>query len=174
MTCCFLGHRLLYCDISSRLYDYIEYLIKIGYTKFLMTTHGDFSNLALSQCKFLKKKYNNIEIIVVITSLSNLKKDKNGFSNLNNYNDVQTKFYEIENIYFKQQIIESNKNMVEESDLVVSYFNPKIIKSGAKLAINYAKKLNKPIINLFKPSDNNFFSLSPEEKTEFIANFIKK
>jgi len=59
----------------------------------------------------------------------------------------------IEDLYFKRQIIESNKQMIDTCDTLVCYVDLKKYKSGAKMAINYAKRNGLKIINLYDEKD---------------------
>ena len=151
-TCCFFGHKTIFNkeNLYERLKIEVENLIKVGFSSFLVGTHGEFDKIALSVCKELKVKHNHINICVVLTSLNKLIK-KDGFSDVDFYKDrnIETLYYPIENIHFKQKIIFSNHCMIDDSDIVVCYVNMSKQQSGAKQAIKYAQKKNKEIINLF-------------------------
>ena len=58
-------------------------------------------------------------------------------------------FYNIEEQHYKNRIIFTNKKMVDNSDLIICYFNMNSYKSGAKNTVKYALKQGKNIINLF-------------------------
>lgn len=149
-TCALFGHRIvLDNDLENKLYSEIEKLILKGTLDFLIGSHGDFDKLALSVCKKLKKKY-QINITIVFTTLNAFIKKDFDLSRADCYCDINTKVYDIENIHFKKKIIVSNQKMVNESDIVVCYINSNKNYGGAIKVLEYATKLNKPIINLYK------------------------
>jgi len=175
---CFFGHRNLWGkDVRERLKTEVESHLD-DEVHCLIGTHGEFDSLALSVCRDLRKTYSNIKITVVFTSLNVLKKDKElEYSIADNYDDVQTMIYDIEEEYFKNQIVVSNRKMVDDSDIVICYVDMKEYRSGAKRAVNYAKKQGKTIINLFDEKDRPFYGMSEEEKKaewEKLTNLINK
>ena len=149
---CFIGHRDFYKD--DLLKNEIENQIKQGADFFTMGTHGKFDQLALWFCKEFRKKYENIKIEVVITSFNKLKKilihdDIYGKEYYDPYKDVDTVMFEIEELYFKKRITESNKQMIDGCDVLVCYVNPKKTYGGAKFALDYATKKGLKIVNLY-------------------------
>lgn len=124
----FIGHRnVLDISLREKLYKVVEKQILDGNYCFIMGTHGEFDKLALSVCRELKKIYANISIEVVLTSMASLKKkiyDGEQFSDLSTfklkhpdfededfkhleifseYDDVQTKMYDIEQEHYKKK-----------------------------------------------------------------------
>lgn len=163
---CFAGHRYLSVkNIDERLKDAIEREILNGAETFLIGTYGDFDLLALSICKTLKTYHKNIEICVVINSLSQLNR-----LNLD-LKEIHTVMYDIGDVYFKQKIIATNQQMIKNSDVIICYVDEKKIKSGAKITLNYARKYNKKIINLFQEQDNLFYNKSEIEKRNMFEKF---
>ena len=153
-TIAFFGHRRIFnkATIKTRLIEVFKEIIPQGFTRILIGSHGDFDKLALSTSLEYKKHFDkNIEINVVLTSLSFLTKDQYGYGKLDFYKEkgCETIFYDIEEVYYKNRIIFSNKKMIDESDLIICFVDMKSYNSGAKTAINYAIKENKKIINLF-------------------------
>ena len=53
--------------------------------------------------------------------------------------------------------------MVDDSDVVIAYVNFKEYRSGAKRAVNYAKKQKKTVINLYREEDEPFYGMTREE-----------
>ena len=119
-----------------------------------MGTHDDFDKLALSMCRELRKIYTDIIIEVVITSLNQIKPkielDNFGISYYYPYDDVLTVMYNIEEEYFKRKIITSNKQMIDACNILICYVDTQKNQSGAKTALNYAKRKGLKIINLFE------------------------
>lgn len=151
---CFLGHRYVNkFKIESKLYNLIESEILNGNTHFSMGTKGDFNALTLKICRKLRDKYPFIEIEVIITSLCTIKKEvyEDNLGKIvypSNYDDVKTIMYDIEEIYFKRRIIESNYRMIDNSDVLICFVDVKR-SGGAKYGYKYALKNKKEIINLF-------------------------
>lgn len=157
-TISFFGHREIFNKnaVKQRLLKELERLIPQGYTKILIGYHGSFNALSLSVCLYYKRNVNkNININVVFTSFSLLKKDEYGNSRIDFYkdNDCETLFYDIEDIHYKNRITYSNKKMVDESDIIICYVDMNSYKSGAKTAVKYALKQNKKVINLYDKDD---------------------
>lgn len=153
----FIGHRNIFDKtLKDRLKKEVQNLIDSGYTTFTMGTHGDFDKMSLEVCREFRKHNPDIQIEVVITSLHTIEHkiedDTFGKAEYTPYEDVQTIMYEIEDVYFKKQITESNKQMIDNSDILVCYVNNKSLNSGSKRAYNYAKKKGLQIVNLFTSS----------------------
>lgn len=178
----FIGHRnVLDISLREKLYKVVEKQVLDGNCHFIMGTHGEFDKLALSVCRELKKIYPNISIEVVLTSITPLKKkiyDGEQFSDLSTfklkhpdfededfkhleifseYDDVQTKMYDIEQEHYKKRITTSNKKMIDESGTAICYVDCDRSRSGAKLTYKYAQKKGLKTINLFKSFFNAFF-----------------
>lgn len=157
---CFIGHRKIFENVKEKLKNAIENEIKNGCKFFTMGTHGDFDKVALSVCRDLRKKYKEIQIEVVITSLKTIAPiidcDKIfGDEKYIPFADVQTIMYDIEEEHYKRKIIASNKKMIDNCDTLICYVNKKHNPSGANLAMNYAERKGIKIINLY----NENFSL---------------
>ena len=146
---CFIGHRWLpEITVKPILEKEIRKQLDNGNRQFAMGTHGDFDKLALSVCRQLRHEYPDMIIEVVLTSLHpiNLRYEDKTYSL---YDDVKTVIYNIEETHFKQRINESNKQMINYSDILICYVNTNYTNSGAKTAYNYAKRKGLEIINLY-------------------------
>ena len=133
----FIGHRdFLPGDIEERLSAVVQKEIDSGCRYFIVGSHGEFDRVALGVCKLMRQIYPEIKIEVAITSFNQ------------DYYDVETVMFEIEEVYYKRRIIESNKQMVDACDVLICYVRPNSWRSGAKQILNYAKSKNKKIINI--------------------------
>ncbi len=124
----FIGHRQL-CGkgIYQRIENSIEEIIlEQGCNNFTMGTYGEFDNLALNACRNLRKKYKDINIEIVFTSLHKIDK----YSDY--YRDVSTVIYEIEDAHFKTQITLSNRLMIDTCDTLICYVDEKKTKAKQK------------------------------------------
>lgn len=176
----FIGHRQVFQEkAKERLVKAIQDEIDDGCRIFAMGTHGQFDALALWKCKVFREKYPDIEIEVIITSyhkvankLVDVITDEYGekefiYDKNINYTDVKTKMFEIEDIHPKRQITESNKQMIDECDTLICYVDPKSYKSGAKTAMNYAKRKSKKIINTYDERDEATYGMTKEQRKEY-------
>lgn len=152
----FIGHSIFYVK-QDMLLNAIENEIKSGCKFFTMGTHGNFDEQALSACLKLRHKYKDITIELVFTSLHKFYKGEhreNGKLQYSIYDNVETIFYDVEMYHYKQKIIESNKRMIDKCDTLICNYIPDR-RGGTKIAVDYAKKKGKRIINLYeepKPS----------------------
>ena len=184
--CCFLGHRdYIYPQAIERTINAIQYVIDNGCRSFTMGTHGNYDELALSECRSFRTKYKDIKIEVILTSYHKIEKKvlftyKNDdgeieeFVDTPPYSDVNTTMFEIEDLYFKRQITESNKQMIDDCDAVICYVNPKREKSGAKKALKYAQKIGLTIINCYDEKDEPTYGMTEEQKKEYFKEFMAK
>ena len=111
-------------------------------SKFYLGGYGDFDSLCLRTLRELKKEFQDIELIFITPYI-----DKN-YSKLEfakyHYDDVI--FPPLESVPRKFAILKRNEWMVDSADLVIAYV--KYSWGGAAKTLEYAKRKNKPIINL--------------------------
>ena len=162
----FIGHRYIYCsNIKERLQTVIEEQIADGCKCFMMGTHGEFDDMALSACRVARCIHSELKIEVVLTSYHIIEK-KDEFENVP-YQDVETIMYDIEDEHFKRQITLCNRKMIDECDTLICYVDTKRSPSGAKTAMNYAKRKGLRIINLFREEDDPTYGMSDDEKKKY-------
>ena len=142
--CSFAGHsRFVECRLDfEKLINTLQELINNGVEEFLVGNHGEFDRMALHACLFLKKNNPQIKVTKVFSSINALLKEPTN-------KNIQNICYDIEEVHFKRKITQTNEIMIEKSDVVVCYVDEQITHSGAKNSLNYAKKKNKKIINLY-------------------------
>lgn len=146
-TITFISHRFIFdTQLENKLLNQLLTQINYGNINYLVGYHGEFDKLVLNTCTKLQETYKQISITVAVTSFSQLKK----FDNQDNPNiKINTIKYDIENVFYKRRILESNKKMIEDSDILICYANPDYFNSGAKTILNYAKRKKIKIINLY-------------------------
>ncbi len=184
---CFIGHRKIgFGPIRERLKNAIQEEINGGCKFFTMGTHGEFDNMALSVCRELRNIHKDIEIEVVLTSYHSVEnklleviKHENGeielmHENYNYYDDVKTIMYDIEDEHFKKQITVSNRRMIDSCDSIICYVDKKRTPSGAKTAMNYAKRQGLKIINLYDEKDEPTYGMTKEQREEYYKNLLKE
>ncbi|MCH5316227.1 MAG: hypothetical protein J1E81_09950, partial [Eubacterium sp.] len=86
--------------------------------------------------------------------------------------DVKTVMYDIEDTHFKRQITLSNQLMINSCDTLICYVNENAYRSGAKIALNYAKKQGLKIINLWREEDQPFYNMSKEQIDEYMKEIL--
>ena len=75
MKTAFVEHRQIFAnDINEQLLKAVEAEIQNGCRSFTMGTHGRFDKLFLWACRQLRKRYSDLEIEVVLTSLHSFDK----------------------------------------------------------------------------------------------------
>ncbi len=170
MKTAFIGHRQIFArNIEEKLTDAIRTEIESGCRTFTMGTHGAFDRLALSVCKRLRSDYKDLEIEVVITSLNSIK--ENAYSS---FDGVKTTMYDIENAHYKQQIILSNRQMIDTCDTLICYVDTSAYRSGAKTALNYAIKHGLKIVNLYREEDQPYYGMTKEQAEEYLQSEYDK
>ena len=166
-ACCFFGHRLVPFSLKGPLTERIQKAIQEGYQTFYIGNHGDFDDLALSLCIDLRKQYPQIKIIVVLTSFSALESryhDEFGEHVAKRYQDVETCFFDIEEVHYKQRITESNQQMAKRCNLAICYVDERRSRSGALRALKFARKNGCRIENLFTPMESPLFPILNNNK----------
>ncbi len=180
MNVCFIGHRKIgFGPIRDRLVRAVEEEIKNGGDCFKVGTHGEFDTMTLGVLREARRNHSNIKIEVVLTSLKKTEKqllydDEFGKECYAPYKDVETIMFEIEEEHFKRQIIVSNRKMIDECDTLICYVNKKHNPSGAKLAMNYAKRKGLKIINLYRETDEPTYGMTDEQKQEYYEGVFSK
>ena len=149
---CFIGHRNIdYIAIKEKLKEVVKEEIENGCKFFTMGNHGRFDRLAYEVCSELRRTFKDIEIEVVVTTLSQTKTivEYYGFDNYVLPNDVKTVMYDIEEEHFKRRITVSNQKMIDFCDTLIACVDEKKAYGGAIAAFKYAKKKGKKIKNIY-------------------------
>lgn len=171
----FIGHRQIFANtLSERLTEAITKQIQNGCINFTMGSHGDFDNLALSCCQKLHSIYPDINIELVITSLNGIKTNCAATDGSSPFFGVKTVMFDIEETHYKRQITLSNQKMIDGCDTMICYVDEKTYRSGAKTALNYAKRKGLRIINLYLEEDTTFYGMTQEEIKDYLdAQYAK-
>ena len=151
-VCCFIGHRTINEteELKSRLLGIIENLIlsqKVD--TFLFGSKSRFDDLCLELVTEIKGKYPHVKRVYVRAEYPYIN-DRYKSYLLKSYDDT----------YFPEKIIsarkaayvERNCEMIDKSQFCVIYYNeqnlPVTRKSGTKIALDYALKREKQIIQI--------------------------
>ncbi len=151
-TCCFIGHREINEteELKTKLRETIERLItEENVDTFLFGSGSSFNTLCLELVTEIKEKYPHIKRIYVRAEFPYITEQYTAYL-LKSYDET----------YYPEKIIgagraayvERNREMINNSSFCVVYYNeenlPTTRKSGTKIALDYAVKKRKTIINL--------------------------
>ena len=151
-TCCFLGHRTIKEteELKERLYEIVERLIvEKSVDTFLFGSKSRFNSLCHETVTLIKEKYPHIKRVYVRAEYPNISE---------HYKNYLLESYE--ETYYPEKVLNSgrisyvkrNYVMIENSYYCIVYYDeqstPTTRKSGTKIALDYAIKKCKRIINL--------------------------
>ena len=165
MQACFIGHRNIVKteNLVCLLTETIISLINNGVTSFLFGSKSDFDNLSWEIVTSLKEKFPFIKRVYVRSSFMQIDEA---------YKKYLLEYYE--ETYFPNKLknagklsyVERNFEMIDKSSFCIFYYNPEYtplmkkpcnnmvkpsrLRSGTKIAYEYAIKKKKEIINLYK------------------------
>ena len=138
MTVAFCGHAQISQSekIEKWLYDVTQKLIEQGATTFYLGGYGAFDSLAASVLREQKKRYPQIELILVLAYL-NTGRNTSGYDG--------TVYPPLETVPRRFAISHRNRWMVESADVVVAY----VLRDwgGAAATLRCAKQKKKQIIS---------------------------
>ena len=138
MTVAFCGHAQLSQSekIETWLYDVTQKLIEQGATTFYLGGYGAFGSLAASVLREQKKRYPQIELILVLAYL-NTGRDTSGYDS--------TVYPPLETVPRRFALSHRTRWMVESADVVVAY----VLHDwgGAATTLRCAKQKKKQIVS---------------------------
>ena len=142
--CTFFGHRDAPSDIECLMEKQIRKLItEENVDTFWIGGHGNFDSLATKVLNKVQEEFPHISIIIIIAYPRQLHKYDKIFPF--DFFDYPP---EVEASPYKFAISARNCYMAKNTDFVIGYINREY--GGAYEVFQYAKKLNKNIINLAK------------------------
>ena len=137
MNVTFCGHTQIWQseEIEKWLFHVTQSLIEQGATTFYLGGYGAFDSLAASVLREQKKRYRNIELILVLAYL-NTGRGTSGYDS--------TVYPPLETVPRRFAISHRNRWMVEAADVVVAY----VLHDwgGAATTLRYAKQKDRKII----------------------------
>ena len=151
-TCCFIGHRKINEteELKSKLKEIIEKLIVYeNVDTFLFGSKSLFNSLCQETVTEMKEKYPHIKRIYVRAEYPDINEHYKNYL-LESYEDT----------YYPEKIlnsgraayVERNYEMINKSYYCIVYYDepnaPTIRKSGTKIALDYAVKKEKQVINI--------------------------
>ena len=151
-TCCFFGHRKINEteELKSKLKEIIEKLIvDENVDTFLFGSKSRFNSLCLELVTEIKEKYPHIKRIYVRAEYPDINEQ---------YTNYLLESYE--ETYYPEHIrdsgraayVERNYKLIDKSNYCIVYYDepnaPTTRKSGTKIALDYAVKKEKQIINI--------------------------
>ncbi|MGN0824723.1 MAG: hypothetical protein ACI4MB_06690 [Candidatus Coproplasma sp.] len=160
-ACCFIGHRTIADteNVTQRIKSVINQLLSQGIRKFMLGSNSKFNELCLAALSGYKHDYPDIIRINVRSQYPYISEQYTNYL-LKEYD--QTLFPEgLENAG-KACHIERNLFMIDHSLICIFYYNETYapmqknsargcqLKSGTKIAFDYAIKKGKKVINLYQ------------------------
>ncbi len=151
MVSCFFGHRTINetAELKSKLNEIIEKLIlERQVDTFLFGSKSQFNSLCQETVAQIKEKYPHIKRVYVRAEYPVINDDYENYL-LQSYEET----YYPENLVGAGRAIYIKRNfeMIDKSNFCVAFFDKEKAapKSGTRMAVNYAAKKGKKIINLF-------------------------
>ena len=150
--CCFFGHRTINEteELKTKLIEIIEKLIvENSVDTFLFGSKSRFNSMCIKLVTEIKEKYPHIKRIYVRAEYPDISEQ---------YTNYLLESYE--GTYYPEHIrssgraayVERNYKMIDKSNYCIVYYDepnaPTTRKSGTKIALNYAVKKEKQIINI--------------------------
>ena len=151
-TCCFFGHRKINEteELKSKLIEIIEKLIvENSVDTFLFGSKSRFNSLCQETVTELKEKYPHIKRVYVRAENPYIDESYEAYL-LESYED--TYFPKLVLGAGKASYVKRNYEMINKSHYCIVYYDeqnaPTTRKSGTKIALDYALKKGKRIINI--------------------------
>ncbi len=165
-TCCFFGHRKVPNSeaLRKKLHNIVEELIvSEGYDTFLFVSKSEFNSLCREVLSELKERHPHIKRVYVRAEYPEINDDYKAYL-LQSYEET---YYTPRAINAgRAAYVERNYEMIDKSDLCVVCYNESYsppekkntsphlplseVRSGTRIAYNYAIQKKKRIINVFK------------------------
>ena len=151
-TCCFIGHRDIKEteELKLKLYEIIEKLItENSVDTFLFGSKSRFNSLCRETVTEIKEKYPHIKRIYVRAEYPDINEQ---------YTNYLLEVFE--DTYYPEHIrnsgkaayVERNYEMIDKCHYCIVYYDelgaPTTRKSGTKIALDYAVKKGKQVINI--------------------------
>jgi uncharacterized phage-like protein YoqJ len=142
-TCCFFGHRNIFCtnELLPLVIEKAEQLILSGFDSFLFGGYGDFDNLCFHAIQTLKPKHPQIKTVFVQAYYNPHESDMEYFKSKHD----EVTFPEIDTPA-RFAISRRNQIMIDMSDYCIFYVGCSF--GGAYQALQYARRKKKPFLNL--------------------------
>lgn len=155
-SCCVIGHRKI--DFTNKRIEKVKQILEdlilnSGVCDFLFGSNSQFNDLCYNLILQLKEKYPYIKTIFYPTL-----KEMPKLNDINKgYDGVVVKDY-VHHTDYKYSYVLRNKSLIDDSDICLFYYNSSEmllaegagykVKSGTKIAYEYAQYRDKKIINI--------------------------
>lgn len=150
-TCCFFGHRVINEteELKSKLIEVIEKLIaEENADTFLFGSKSRFNSLCLEAVTEIKEKYPHIKRIYVRAEYPDIDEQ---YASYLSENYEETYYPEHIRSSGRAVYVERNCEMIDKSRFCIIYYDeqnaPTTRKSGTEIALDYAVKKGKEIVN---------------------------
>lgn len=152
-ACAFTGHRVIPKDrkkeLEKALFDTLKALYEEGVTEFIAGGALGFDTLAEKVVLTLKKEYPDIVLRLILPCRNQDDLWKIGDKAV--YRDILKKADSVEyvtDVYTDGCMLERNRRMVDNASVLVAFYDGRQ-RSGTAMTVNYARKKELRIINVF-------------------------
>lgn len=135
-------------NLSNILKEELYKQIEKGVNVFLVGNCGAFDNLAYEVCRQISNYCQDVEIIKVFTSISELLNCPLTIYGNGSVDRIFSTIYDIEEIEGANRLAVTNLKMVEDSDIILTFLNLASCSKSDKQIWDYAIKLKKEVVNL--------------------------
>lgn len=145
MIISFCGHSEIFDEdnLVNKILDILQTEINGEPVTFYLGGYGDFDYIAKQSCLKYKKLFPSAKLYFVTPYLND--KYLQNFEHYSKGYDGSI-YPEIENTPKRYAILERNKWMMKQADIIIAYVNCSF--GGAFKSLEYARKINKKYINL--------------------------
>ena len=150
-TVAFFGHRYIdnFFAVESKLEELIrDLLCNKQYVEFVVGRNGDFDQMVSSTVLRLKRNVRDDNSALRLVLPYPTAEFENNEDSFYKYYDEIEICEESSKAHFKSAMQIRNRNMVDRADLIICYIERH--EGGAYQAIQYAKKMEKQVINVYE------------------------
>ena len=150
-TVAFFGHRYIdnFFVVESKLEELIrDLLCNKQYVEFVVGRNGDFDQMVSSTVLRLKRNVRDDNSALRLVLPYPTAEFENNEDSFYKYYDEIEICEESSKAHFKSAMQIRNRNMVDRADLIICYIERH--EGGAYQSIQYAKKMEKQVINVYE------------------------
>ena len=150
-TVAFFGHRYIdnFFAVESKLEELIrDLLCNKQYVEFVVGRNGDFDQMVSSTVLRLKRNVRDDNSALRLVLPYPTAEFENNEDSFYKYYDEIEICEESSKAHFKSAMQIRNRNMVDRADLIICYIERH--EGGAYQSIQYAKKMEKQVINVYE------------------------
>lgn len=155
-TCCFTGHRTLYHShekIMAVLREQVAELVRAGYKNFISGGAAGFDLLATEVVLERKKDFGDVSLFLFVPYSTVFGLRSHASSRLRTAALKAKEIYVTSESPTRYAPLVRDRQMVEQSNLCISYMRPDTQKGGTLYTVTQAHKKGIEVINLYEVID---------------------